>query len=351
MLVKIKFLFWFLVLLSVSSLIFSGCGGGGPDNTSAVQPPSSAIQASSNPVPARSAQGNTPATGSAAKPGGAANSSDSELNDLMAKSQNVPGIKYQMESSGINMVCYQKKNKFRSESSTLGMDIVTIVDYDNKAMYTYYPRKNQATKANSPAQTTDTGAMWKYKMEKLGTETLDGKACTVVSYTIDSSKVKCWLSKDYGVPLKIDMGGLVIAYKDLEVMDVPDDMFVLPSGVEIVEYVDPLSDSSSGASAGFDLKKVPVYPGAVKSNEAWAVGALNYLTDVKKFKDVVNFYLKEIPKIGLTIDTEFSSKEINIEQGYRIQTFIGGDPGKMGPTFNIFKFFGDESKLRIEIAP
>jgi hypothetical protein len=120
-------------------------------------------------------------------------------------------------------------------------------------MYTYLPAQNKATmtdlnKQSAAPSQADIQEIWDSNLVLKGTETLDGKTCTVAEYSQDTPQGKAtgkvWLWQDYGVPLRMDtsMSGMTITieFKNYEFVDVADNLFELPAGVEMVEKLDLL---------------------------------------------------------------------------------------------------------------
>jgi len=83
----------------------------------------------------------------------------------------------------------------------------------------------------------DTEAISKYNPTIVGTDTIDGKKCTVVQYTIEGQTTKMWLWQDHGFPLRVEattpQGKTTMEYKNIQFNDIPDSLFTLPAGVQI----------------------------------------------------------------------------------------------------------------------
>ena len=124
-----------------------------------------------------------------------------------------------------------------------GITTVSIIDQDAKTMYTYMPAQNMAMKtsldqAQEPAA-AEAASMADYNPKTVGTESIDGKTCLVVEYTAEQTTTKMWIWKDRGLPVKMEMtateGKTTIEYKNYDFSDIPDSMFELPSGVQIIQ--------------------------------------------------------------------------------------------------------------------
>jgi hypothetical protein len=185
---------------------------------------------------------------------------DASLKALMDKSQGISSLKYDISVSNglMNSKAYQKKNKTRMETSMMGLNVVLITDKDKGVMYTCLADQNKATKTDlnqavSTVNQADIQGFWNNNIKETGTETLEGKTCTVAEYHKDTTEGKVsgkiWLWQDYGLPLRMDstMSGtgkeslnmtVTIEFKNYEFTDIPDNKFDLPAGVEMVDKLD-----------------------------------------------------------------------------------------------------------------
>jgi len=109
-------------------------------------------------------------------------------------------------------------------------------------MYMYYPDQNMAMKVTyEPTESAvdEAQSIVDYNPVIIGHETLDGKVCLVVEYTVEGVTARMWIWEQYGFPIKIVSttadGTVTVEYKNIEFIDIPDNMFELPAGVEIIE--------------------------------------------------------------------------------------------------------------------
>ena len=124
-----------------------------------------------------------------------------------------------------------------------GITTVSIIDQDAKTMYTYMPAQNMAMKTSydqaQESATQEAGSITDFNPKTVGTESIDGKTCLVVEYTDEQSTTKMWIWRDRGLPVKMEMttteGKTTIEYKNYDFSDIPDSMFELPSGVQIIQ--------------------------------------------------------------------------------------------------------------------
>ncbi len=128
------------------------------------------------------------------------------------------------------------------EFTAEGQTMVYLVDSDAKTMYTYIPAQNMAMKmdfSQAPEAATESLDLEGYNPVVIGTETLDGKVCLVVEYTVQGIKTKSWIWKEKGFPIRMEtatpQGTMVMEFKNIEFVDIPDSIFELPAGVQIVQ--------------------------------------------------------------------------------------------------------------------
>ena len=158
------------------------------------------------------------------------------------------------------MKVWAKGNKMRVEMSMMagpmaGQDVVSILDADTKMVYVYLPAQNMAMEEPFTPPTTGEPLMhpadlteWIVDGKPLvtGSETVDGKECLVAEITVEQATVgrtvkgKVWIWKKYGISIRMEVpnihgGTMVTEWKNVEVVNIPDSMFELPSGVEIKE--------------------------------------------------------------------------------------------------------------------
>jgi outer membrane lipoprotein-sorting protein len=135
-----------------------------------------------------------------------------------------------------------KGNKMRMETTAEGQLMVTLLDMDAHTMYMYYPDQNMAMMMTyEPAESAmdEAQAVEDYNPTIIGHKTLDGKYCLVVEYTVEGQTATMWIWEEHGFPIRIEMttaeGTVIMEYKNIEFVDIPDSMFELPEGVEIME--------------------------------------------------------------------------------------------------------------------
>jgi hypothetical protein len=173
------------------------------------------------------------------------------LGEILGRSANISSVKYDMvvDSPGkppITTKMWIKGNKMRMETTSGGQLTVTLLDMDALTMYKYYPNENKAmTITYKPTISAMEGAQAipDYNPTVTGHDTLDGKYCLVVEYTAGREKAKTWIWEEHGFPIRVEIINvegfitdecIIIEYKNIEFVDIPDSMFEIPEGVEMM---------------------------------------------------------------------------------------------------------------------
>lgn len=170
------------------------------------------------------------------------------LDDVLGRTSSIGSVKFDMVMTGAGMPSmtvkvWLKDEKMKTESTMEGQTAINIVDHEAQTMYMYIPEQNMAFKVTyeqaqgSPVE--ETLAISHYQPRNLGTETIDGKVCMVVEYTVQDVNTKMWIWEEHGFPIKVvtvtDQGTTTIEYKNIQFTSIPDSEFQLPLGVEIMD--------------------------------------------------------------------------------------------------------------------
>jgi outer membrane lipoprotein-sorting protein len=170
------------------------------------------------------------------------------LSDILGKGAAITSIKYDMTINApgaptTTATVYMKNyKKIREDFNVQGTNYRILMDLDTGVMYTYYPDQNMAMKMTSDNGTQGTVAdpndILQYDPQIIGTETIDGKSCTIITYDIPGTgTMKIWYWTEKGFPLKIeittDQGTTTIEISNIDFSNIDDSMFELPSGVII----------------------------------------------------------------------------------------------------------------------
>lgn len=174
------------------------------------------------------------------------------LADLLGKGKQITGMSFDFNVQTVNNPQITGKmwvegKKLRTEAVVANQKMVTIIDGEANAAYTYWPDSKTAMKwpidkvkaVESPdryARSVDTT-----KAKVLETATYDGVSCKVllIQKADGKGETKMWIREDYGVPVRVettDSGiNTVIEYKSLKVGPVPPEMFQLPAGATVTD--------------------------------------------------------------------------------------------------------------------
>ena len=202
--------------------------------------------------------------GGASQPSTAETSTDTPsgglLSDLLNKAKGSPSATYDLVISGgatagtETMKVWSTETKERTDFTIEGMKSITIIDKEAQVMYMYDPDQNTAIRMDFSSDDTSrqaqsfTEAMEEYNPTVVGTETIDGKKCTVIEFetvTEDATVTqKMWVWKDYGFPIKVEMvstlGGTsvttVMEMKNIEFGPIDPSVFELPDDVVITDF-------------------------------------------------------------------------------------------------------------------
>ena len=237
-----------LCLLILVLGIVSACGGGDESTTPATTTPThTTTPASTTPTqtttPASTTPGQTPATSTAEV---------DQLTELFGKWTGLDPVHYDLTVKVTGQPTmtghiWQTRTKQRIEYVVEGENIVMIFDMDENVMYTYMPDQNMAIKATlDPGQMSqgtgegDMADVMDHDPAFLGTDTIDGKECMVVEFTTDEMSIKLWVWIDTGFPIRTegttsDGTRTLMEYTNIDFSDIPDSVFQIPEGVQIIE--------------------------------------------------------------------------------------------------------------------
>ena len=174
------------------------------------------------------------------------------LTEILGGVKGITSLKYDMvatspEGKVMTTKMWRKGNKTRTEGTFEEKSMVYLVDVDKQLAYMYFPSENtamkislskvQETAGESPTEQSE--SIVEHNPVTLGTETLDGKSCLVIEYTTETGKVKMWIWKKYGLPIRTEStmaeGTSVVELKNIDFGSISDSMFELPTGVQIMQ--------------------------------------------------------------------------------------------------------------------
>jgi len=175
------------------------------------------------------------------------------LDRILPRLAYVTSLKYDllMTAPGaptVTQTVWVKKNKMRMETTQQEQTAIILIDIDAQIMYTYIPEQNMAMKMNfaqAPKSTIieETKSIQDYNPTVVGTESIGTKICLVVEYTAEGATTKVWLWEEHGIPLREEVtttaGTTTLEYTKIDFSVIPDSMFELPAGVQIIEQPGP----------------------------------------------------------------------------------------------------------------
>jgi outer membrane lipoprotein-sorting protein len=193
-------------------------------------------------------EGTTPTTQT---PTATSGDEGTSLSDLFGKAESIASVRYDMVitspgNPSVTSKQWVKGNNMRTEITAEGQKMITIMNGDKQEMYMYFPEQNMAMKmdfSEAPESAVEEAvSIEDYNPTVIGTETIDGKLCTVVEYAVPEGSAKMWLWQKQGFPVRMEMtapeGTSRIDWKNIEFDDISDDKFELPAGVEIMDLAD-----------------------------------------------------------------------------------------------------------------
>ncbi len=178
---------------------------------------------------------------------------ETSLSNLLSKARDSSSVSYDMVMTGgpmdttVTMKVWSTEKMSKMESTVMGQTSIVIIDNEEMVMFTYSPLTNTAMKMDFSESQESSGTesfedvSEDYDPTIVGTETIDGKKCTVVEYDADDATSKMWVWQEHGFPIKVETTSsvagtsttMVIEMKNIEFGPISDSVFDLPEGVEI----------------------------------------------------------------------------------------------------------------------
>jgi outer membrane lipoprotein-sorting protein len=242
-----------LCLLVLMLCSVSACGGGDKSTTSATtSPPTTTAAATTTSAttspPKTTTTATTPAQTTTTS---TATVTVDPLTALLSKWTGLDPVQYDLTvtmpgQATMTGHIWQTKTKQKMQYVMEGVNTIFIFDKDENVMYAYMPDQNMATKMTldpgKMAQGTGEGDMLDVLNKNatiVGTESIDGKECTVITFVSDNMNIKLWIWTDKGFPIRTEGtssdGSLTIMeYTNIDFSDIPDSVFEIPEGVQII---------------------------------------------------------------------------------------------------------------------
>lgn len=174
------------------------------------------------------------------------------LAEILGNAAGITSLKYDMVATApgetaVIMKIWRKENKMRMEGTFEGQSMIYLIDTGKQLSYTYFPLENMAmqidmskaqkTAGESPIEQSE--SVMDYNPVTVGTEALNGKTCLVTEYSTQTGNVKMWVWTKYGLPIKTETtttkGINAVELKNIDFGSIPDSMFELPAGVQLME--------------------------------------------------------------------------------------------------------------------
>jgi outer membrane lipoprotein-sorting protein len=171
--------------------------------------------------------------------------SNPELEALLNKIAAIDQISYTVvtglkdSDSSVSMQVWIKEPDIRVDTQMNGRETVLLADMQKKTGYVYIPVGGVATRTdfeNIPSSIkADTQSLLQLNPVITGTEILDGKTCTVLTFDNGKDSGKAWIWNDYGIIIRqeIEQAGqqAVIEITNIDFSEIPGSVFELPEGV------------------------------------------------------------------------------------------------------------------------
>lgn len=190
-----------------------------------------------------------------------ASSEDVSMDELFGKAQDIEGYSYDyvitegQTGTVLEGKMWLENKKQRMEMETEEGKMVQIMDLEAKKAYSYMPDQNMAFEIDlNTVESPETPSDYvdntdPVKSEYLGKEDVEGIQC--FKYSVEGleegdASVTYWLHGEYGLPVKVEttVDDIVttMVFKNFKVGDIGDDMFELPSGVQVQSVSDMMQN-------------------------------------------------------------------------------------------------------------
>ncbi len=273
-----KMLSLVLVLVLGISGVMIACGG---DEENETTPTITGTPASPSPTatavkPTATQQTPTQPTGQTAEPSPTAvkpttepttptaGGGDSDVVKLLKKGEGVKCFEADMVISNpgqpeMTATIWKNNQKYRMEMQMQDGSSISLVDVEAGVAYVYNSFQDQWMKVQFDEKMTyQTGEeILECDPKIVGSETMDGKACTVVEYACEGIKSKVWIWNDKGLPVKEEVddpdGKTVVTFKNFDFNCAASSLFELPAGANVVDMEEMMQGLEGlGGMEGFE---------------------------------------------------------------------------------------------------
>ncbi len=165
---------------------------------------------------------------------------DERLSDLLGLTADIESVRFNVTletpvGPPVDTTIWIKGNKMRTDATMPGLgETISIIDFDAQTMSTVIGGQTVTVDISMAPQSPVAAAqvLADYAPTIVDTETIDGKVCTVVEYTLEDGTAKMWLWEEHGFPVKIEAttaeGTVTILYTDIDFSPIDDSIFELP---------------------------------------------------------------------------------------------------------------------------
>lgn len=174
-----------------------------------------------------------------------------DIKDVLVKAREIDSLVYDvtMKKFGedFSLKFWEKKESMRMDVLFKSRTMINLWDKEKGLGYLYTAGDTTATEI-SIDQAKDifnssikgwTEEALNYDLVVVKKEELDDKDCFLVKYDKKEGEVRMWVWEDYGLPIKIinqeEWGVVEIFIENIDISDVPDAVFRLPLGTEIIK--------------------------------------------------------------------------------------------------------------------
>ncbi len=173
------------------------------------------------------------------------------LTEILAKTKDIASVSYDIvatEAGEPTMLIkvWLKGKKLKTEMVIEGHRVVYLMDSEEQIAYAYSPEENMAVKMNfADVQAGEEGysavvdepeSVVSSDSVIVGREVMDGKNCLVIENSTKTEKG--WIWEEYGLLIRMELttdeGIDITEIKNIEFGDIPDSIFELPAGVQIM---------------------------------------------------------------------------------------------------------------------
>ena len=174
-----------------------------------------------------------------------------DIKDVLVNAREINSLddEVTMEKFGedFSLKFWEKEGMMRMDVLFKGRTMINLWNREEKVGYLYTAGDATATKINIEQAKDIFSSSIKqwvedslyYDLVVIKKEKVDNKDCFLVKYDRKDGEVTMWVWEEYGLPIKIvseeEWGVVEMFVENIEMSDIPDTMFRLPLGIEIIE--------------------------------------------------------------------------------------------------------------------